>query len=765
MKKFLVTLMLAGLACQSVFAFETFIIKDIRIDGLQRISAGTVFTYLPIKVNEPFDNKISSRSIKALFKTGFFKDVELKREGDVLVVQVVERPSIAKIDISGNKDVDSEQLLDGLKNIGLAEGRVFNRSLLDKVEQELRRQYFSNGKYGVKIKTSVSPLERNRVAVFLKISEGKIAKIREINIIGNKVFKAKELTKLFTLSTPTTFSTYTGNDQYSKQKLAADLEVLRSYYLNQGYLNFKLKSTQVSISADKKLIYITINIEEGQQYKIKELKLAGQLIVPNELVKQFTIYPGDIFSQKRVARTVSKLSDRLGDEGYAFANVNTVPDIDSKTQEVSLTFFIDPGKRVYVRRVNMSGNIKTSDNVLRREMRQMEGGWFSTKKVNRSKIRLDRLGFFEEVNLETPVVPGTTDQVDVNYKVSERPSGNFLASVGYSQSGGIILSGSINQDNFLGSGKRVGISANNSDVNTGFSLSYHNPYYSVDGVSRGFSLSSQKTNAAAANLANYLTDVDQLSTTYGVPINENDRINFSLSYANTNLTVIDQAFDPATTFTDQFGTSFYSLTFGVGWSHDTRNRAIFPTRGILHNLSAEVALPGLDLEFYKLSYKQRRYIPLSKKLTLLMRGEIAYGNGYGKNESLPFFENFYAGGVRSVRGYRDNSLGPKFRRPNNVGDIGRSIGGNLKTVGAFELLFPPPFAEGSKGVRMSVFFDAGYVFDGVESFDIGTLRGSTGLSLSWFSPVGPLIFSYAIPVNDRNEDEIRNFQFSLGGTL
>jgi outer membrane protein insertion porin family len=758
MKKSLLTFLLWSLVCNPALAFEPFNIKDIRIEGLQRISAGTVFSYLPVKVNEIFDNKKSSQSIKALFKTGFFKDVALKREGDVLVVDVVERPSIAQIEISGNKDIDTEQLLEGLKNVGLAEGRVFNRSLLDKVEQELRRQYFSNGKYGVKLKTTVSPLERNRVAVFLKVSEGKIAKIREINLIGNKVFTDKELTKLFTLSTPTMFSSYSGNDQYSKQKLAADLEILRSHYLNRGYLNFKIKSTQVSISADKKFIFISINIDEGQQYRIKDLKLAGHLIVADELIKQFTVYPGEIFSQKSVAKTVNKISDRLGDEGYAFANVNTVPSIDKDNKEVSLTFFIDPGKRVYVRRINMSGNIKTSDEVLRREMRQMEGGWFSTKQVNRSKTRLDRLGYFEEVNLQTPVVPGTTDQVDVNYKVSERPSGNFLASVGYSQSGGVILSGSINQDNFLGTGKRVGISANNSDVNTGFSLSYHNPYYTVDGVSRGFALSSQKTDAVEANLADYITDVDQLSTTYGIPINESDRINFSLAYAQTDLTVIDMAFQPAVDFTTQFGNSFDTLTFGVGWSHDTRNKAIFATRGIFHRLSAEVALPGLDLEFYKLSYLQRRYIPLSKKLTLLMRGEIAYGNGYGDNETLPFFENFYAGGVKSVRGYRDNSL-------SDTAANGEPIGGKLKTVGAVEVLFPPPFAADSKAVRMSAFFDAGYVFPSVDSFSIKQLRGSVGLSLSWLSPVGPLLFSIATPVNDRANDDTQAFQFSLGGSF
>jgi outer membrane protein insertion porin family len=406
----------------------------------------------------------------------------------------------------------------------------------------------------------------------------------------------------------------------------------------------------------------------------------------------------------------------------------------------------------------MSGNIKTSDEVLRREMRQMEGGWFSTKQVNRSKTRLDRLGYFEEVNLETPVVPGTTDQVDVNYKVSERPSGNFLASIGYSQSGGVILSGSINQDNFLGTGKRVGISANNSDVNTGFSLSYHNPYYTVDGVSRGFALSSQETDAAEANLADYITDVNQLSMTYGVPINENDRINFSLAYALTDLTVIDNSFEPADTFVKQFGNSFDTLTFGMGWAHDTRNKAIFATRGILHNLSAEIALPGQDLEYYKLSYRQRRYIPLTKKLTLLMRGEIAYGNGYGDNQTLPFFENFYAGGVKSVRGYSDNSL-------SKTAANGEPIGGKLKTVGAVEILFPPPFAADSNAVRMSAFFDAGYVFPSVDSFSIKQLRGSVGLSLSWLSPVGPLLFSLATPVNDRANDDTQAFQFSLGGSF
>ncbi|NOY66158.1 MAG: outer membrane protein assembly factor BamA [Gammaproteobacteria bacterium] len=751
----------------NVMAFESFIIKDIRIDGLQRISAGTVFSYLPVKVNEEFNNQKSVQSIKALFKTGFFKDVELKQEDQILVVELVERPSIAKIDITGNKDIESEELLAGLKNIGLAEGRVFNRSLLDKVEQELRRQYFSNGKYGVKIESSVSPLERNRVAVFLTVSEGKISKIREINIIGNKVFSNSTLRKLFILDTPSTFSFYTGNDKYSKQKLSADLEVLRSHYLDQGYLNFKIKSTQVSISADKKNIYITININEGAQFKIKELKLAGTLIVPEILIKQFSISPGEVFSQKRVSKTVKKLSQRLGDEGYAFANVNTVPNVNEKTKEVTLTFFIDPGKRVYVRRVNMSGNIKTSDIVLRREMRQMEGGWFSTKQVNRSKTRLNRLGYFEDVRVETPVVPGASDQVDVNYTVKERPSGNFLASVGYSQTGGVILSGSINQDNFLGTGKRVGISANNSTINTGYSLNYYNPYYTRDGVSRGFSLSSQRTDASQANLANYLTDVDQISMTYGVPLNENDRINFNVAYATTELKATSLSFPEVTNFiVDNGGNAldtsinFDTLTLGGGWSHDTRDKAVYPTKGVYQNLAAEVTLPGGDLEFYKISYKQQRYIKFSKNLSLLLRGEIAYGDGYGDTNGLPFFKNFFAGGVKSVRGYYANSLGPK-----SPAVTGRPIGGNLKTVGAIEMLFPPPFAADSQSVRMSAFFDAGYVFPGIDNFSINQLRGSVGVSMQWLSPVGPLTFSIASPINDRETDRTQSFQFSLGGAL
>jgi len=745
--------------CGSAWAFEPFTIQDIRVEGLRRISAGTVFSYLPVKVNEEFNEQRSAQSIKALFKTGFFKDVRLERDGNVLVVIVDERPSIAKIDITGNKDVSTDDLLAGLKKIGLSEGRVFNRSLLDKLEQELRRQYFSNGKYGVKIKTTISPMERNRVGISLEISEGKVAKIREINIVGNKVFKSKDLLKLFNLSTPTTFSFYTGVDQYSKQKLAADLETLRSYYLDHGFLNFKIVSTQVSISPDKKYIYITINIQEGDQYTVKEVKLAGDLIVPDELAKKIVVVPGMVYSQKDVAQSTTRITKRLGNEGYAFANVNTVPELDHENKQVTLTFFVDPGKRVYVRRINFLGNSKTGDEIMRREMRQMEGGWFSTEKVNRSKVRLDRLGYFEDVNVETPAVPGTTDQVDVNYTVTEKPSGNILASIGYSQSGGILLSGSIQQDNFLGTGKRVGVGVNNSDINKGFNIDYYNPYYTIDGVSRGFSLSSTKTDAAAANLSDYTTDEDRIAANYGIPISENNRILSSIGYSRTTLKATSYSSAQVTDYITNNGSDFTKLTLGLGWTLDTRNRAVFADRGIVHSISAEVAVPGGDLQYYKGSYKQQRFIPLSKSLTLSMRGEVAYGHGYGDTPgSLPFFENYFAGGVRSVRGFKDNSLGPRDSR--NL-----ALGGALKTVGSLELIFPPPFASESKSVRVSAFVDVGQVFGGISTFSLGGLRASTGVSLIWLSPVGPLSFSLATPIREGTNDQTQAFQFTLGTSV
>jgi outer membrane protein insertion porin family len=530
MYRFLKLTMIGIALSFSVHAFEPFRVQDIRVDGLQRISPGTVFNFLPVQVGDEFTEHESETTIRSLYKSGYFKMVELRREGGVLAVIVQERPAISSIDIKGNEDIESEPLLDSLKDIGLAEGNVFDRSLLEKVELELERQYYSRGKYGVKIETTVTPLERNRVDILIDVSEGAVAKIREINIVGNKVYDDETLLDQLEQSTPNWLSFYSKDDQYSKQELAADLETLRSWYQDRGYIKFNVDSTQVSITPDKKDIYITINITEGQLYKVREIKLSGDLVIaPEELFPMFRINAGEVFSRKRVTDTVTRISDRLGNEGYAFANVNTVPDVNEKTREVDLTFFVDPGKRVYVRRVNFAGNTKTRDEVLRQEMRQMEGGWFSAEKVERSRARLQRTGFFEEVNVETPAVPASTDQVDVDYSVTEQPSGSVSVGLGFAQSSGIILNGSISQDNFFGTGRRVDASINHSSVTKVFSGSYTNPYYTVDGISRGFGASFRETNADEADLSNYSTDSYGVNVTYGFPLSEHNFFRFTIS--------------------------------------------------------------------------------------------------------------------------------------------------------------------------------------------------------------------------------------------
>ncbi|NNG12700.1 MAG: outer membrane protein assembly factor BamA [Halobacteria archaeon] len=737
-------------------AFEPFVVEDVRVEGLQRISAGTVFNYLPVKVGETIDTEGSAAAIRALFKTGFFNDVYLEQDGDILVVHVTERAAISSIEIKGNRDLETDELLDGLKQIGLAEGRVFDRSLLDKVEQELQRQYFSRGKYAVRLDTTVTPLERNRVGILIDISEGRVARIKQINIVGNQYYPDTELLDDFTLSTPTFFSFITKNDQYSKQKLAADLEILRSFYLDRGYLNFNITSTQVSITPDKKDIYITINISEGEQYRISEVTLSGDLVVePEELFPLVRINPEDVFSRKRVTEAVDRISAKLGDNGYAFANVNTVPELDDEKNEVSLAFFIDPGNRVYVRRVNLEGNVSTRDEVLRREMRQMEAGWFSAEKVERSRERLQRLGYFEDVNVETPTVPGTTDQVDVNYSVTETSSGSITAGLGYSQSSGLLFNASVSQDNFLGSGKRVSFAFNNSDVNTLYSFSYTNPYYTIDGISRGFGMYYRETDADEANLSDYTTDSFGVNVSFGIPITEFERIYLNTEYENIELKpTISSPFE-VFDFINQHGDSYDNIKLTGSWTHDTRNKALFADRGGLMRVALETTVPGSGLEYYKLNYRQSQFVPLTRKLTLSLNGELGYGDGFGDFEQLPFFENFFAGGVRSVRGFEDNTLGP---RDSN----GNPIGGSFRVVGNAELIFPVPFFEDTKSFRMSAFFDIGNVFRDFEDFDAGDLRYSAGLAGLWLSPLGPLSISLGYPINDESGDEIQNFQFTIG---
>ena len=739
------------------FAAEEFVIEDIRVEGLQRITPGTVFNYLPMKVGDTFDDTRSAEAVRALFKTGFFEDVRLERDGGVLVFIIKERPAIGSISLNGNKDIKSEDLIDSLKQIGFAEGRIFNQSQLDKLEQELRRQYFSLGKYAVDVKSTITPLEDNRVAITIDISEGITARIRQINIIGNNAFTEKVLLKRFKLTTPTMFSFFTKADQYSKEKLSADLESLRSYYLDHGFINFNIESTQVSITPDKKDIYITINLDEGEQYFISGLKLAGDLVLPEEeLFKSIKIRQGELFSRKDLTNTTEAINSSLGDLGYAFANVNAIPDINNDNKTVGVTFFIDPGKRAYVRRINFSGNTRTRDEVLRREMRQPEGGWISTKKVERGKVRLQKLGYFEDVNVETPAVPGTTDQVDVNYTVVEQPSGKLLAGVGFSQSSGIIFQTSISQDNFLGSGKRVSFDFNNSEINRRFGLGYTNPYWTVDGVSLGYNAYYRETNADAANLSSYDTTVFGGGASFAIPLTEFNSLRSAISYENTTLDIQGGTAKIIKDFVAANGDQFDILRFTNGFTYDSRNKAIFPDQGTLHSINAEIGLPsfGNSLEFYKVEYQTQWLTSIAEDYILALKGNVGYGNSYGSTDELPFFENFYAGGPRSVRGYKDNTLGP-------VDPVtGDRLGGNIKLTGGAEVILPVPFFRDIKSVRVTGFMDAGNVYD--NSLDLGEMRYSTGLSGAWVSPFGIISASYALPFNDQSTDELQEFQFTFG---
>ncbi len=753
---------------QSVQADDDFIVSDIQVKGLQRISEGTVFNYLPVNVGERFSLSNVGSAVKALFKTGFFKDVTLEREGSALIVNVVERPSIAKIIFEGNKDLSKEDLTKALDKIGLSEGKIFNRQVLDKVELELKRQYLSHGKYSLKIKTEVADLTRNRVGIRINISEGRVTKIKQINIVGNKTYDDDTLLKRLELSTTNLLSFYTKNDQYSKQKLAADLETLRSYYLDRGYINFAIESTQVAITPDKKDIYVTINVKEGDIYTLDKVKLTGKLVVkPDELIKLMTVGPGETFSRKNATETSKAIQDRLGDEGYAFANVNMVPEIKEAKKTVDMAFFVDPGKRVYVRRISYKGNTKTRDEVLRREMRQMESSWASSSKIERSKTRLERLGYFESVNVETPPVPGTSDQIDVDYTVVEKSSGNLSAGIGFSQVQGIVINANLSQDNVFGSGKRVNLAFNNSSYLTSYQFGFFNPYFTTDGVSMGYNLGYTDRNAGQINIANYSTTVANAGMELGIPLNEFDQLRFGLDLRHTRVKTSTNTPKDITDYLDANGDKFLTLAPSVGWTHDTLNRAIFPNSGGQQRLSAMVTLPGVsDLKYYKVSYKQQEYFPLSSDFTFRLLADLGYGNSYGGTNKLPFFENYYGGGTGSVRGFKNNTLGPLVDYTRSGGSPYFSpFGGSTKIVGSAELFFPVPFLSDVKSVRLGAFFDAGSIQD---NFNIH-MKYSAGVSGEWLSPFGALSVSAAYPLNakkynqgDGTGDQKQIFQFNFG---
>jgi outer membrane protein insertion porin family len=750
-------LVCAAFVATAAFAIQPFVVKDIRVEGVQRTEAGTVFTYLPIKVGERIDDEKAAAAIKALYATGFYSDVRLESDGDVLIVFVQERPAIASIDIEGAKEFTKENLKDGLKQAGIAESKIYDKSLLDRAEKELKRQYTGRGYYSAKIATTVTPLERNRVALRFDIEEGTVTKIADINIIGARDFKEKELLRQMKLTTPGWFTWFTKDDQYSKQQLTADLESLRSFYLNRGYLEFNVESTQVSITPDREKIYITIALSEGPVYRLGDIKFSGDLIVPeSELRALAQVRTGEVFSREKVVDATKRIGDRLGNDGYSFANVNPVPDLDRDKRIAGFTFFIDPGRRVYVRRINIAGNQRTQDEVIRRELRQLESSWYSLEKIARSKERLQRTGFFSDVNVETPAVPGTSDQVDINVTVTERNTGTLNFGLGYSAAEKLTVQASISQANMLGTGNLVAFQINNGAVNKVYSFSYLNPYWTPDGISRGFDFFRRDVDTSSlTSVAPYHTYSTGLGMRFGVPVSEFNTVNFAVTAERTRLTVDPTAPQRYLDFIAEFGETTNTLRLNSSFSKDTRDSLTWPTKGWLNEAGIELGIPPGDLTYYRLNYQtQAFYTPARFSwLTFMANAEVGYANGY-RGHDLPFFKNFYAGGVGSVRGFETATLGPR----DTNGDV---IGGNRRLVGTLEALFPMPGYK-EKNLRLGTFLDVGNVWGQDEKVSLGDLRASVGFAVSWDSPVGPLRFSIGTPVRKKPEDKIERFQFQLG---
>ena len=746
----------ALLAAFPAHAIDPFVIKDIRIEGIQRTEAGTVFSYLPVKVGDEMTDEKASRAIQALFATGFFRDVTLEStDNGVLIVSVQERPSIAQVEFVGMKEFPKETVLKAMASVGLGEGRIFDRGLLERAEQELKRQYLSKGLYSVNVTTTVTPLERNRVALNFTVEEGEVAKIRQIAIIGAREFSERQLLREFTLSTPGWLTWYSKSDQYSRQKLAGDLETLRSYYLDRGYLEFNIDSTQVSITPDKKEIYITVSITEGPKYTVSDIRVAGEMLIPEADVRRMiTVKPGEVFSRAKLTESTKAISDRLGNDGYAFANVNAAPTLDREKRTAEFTFFMDPGRRVYVRRINVAGNSRTRDEVIRREMRQLEGGWYSADKIANSKRRVDKLGYFTEVNVETPPVPETTDQVDVNFTVAERPTGNIMLGAGFGSGEGIILSGSVSQNNIFGSGKHMAVGVNTSKINTTYSLSYTDPYYTVDGVSRGFDVYLRTLDALNGGLGEYRTQTAGGAVRFGVPISELDTITYGIGYENTRIATTVNSPLFYRDYVTLYGNTNDAVLGTIGWGRDARDSLIYPTRGNFQRASLEVSMPGGSLKYYKSSYQYQQYFPLSSTYVLMLNGEVGGAAGYG-GSPMPFFKNFFLGGVSSLRGYRNFAIGPKDAN-------GDPRGGRLRALANAEMLFPFPGLQNDKSVRLSAFFDAGTLSDKVTGQEV---RYSTGLAMMWVSPVGPLKISVAAPIRSQAGDRTQPFQFTFGGAF
>ncbi len=736
------------------WAITPFVVTDIRVEGIQRTEAGTVFSYLPVKVGETMNDEQAAVAIRALYGTGFFKDVRLEVEQGVLIVLVKERPSIASIQVNGVKDFPKDQLKDNMKYAGLAEARIFDKGALEKATQELKRQYVARGKYGVLIKTKVDELERNRVSVVFDVVEGEVSKIKQINIVGNSVYPEADLLDMMKLSTPDWMSWFSKNDQYSKTKLSADMEAMRSFYMDSGYLEFNINSTQISITPDKKDIYITINVTEGAKYTVSTVAVSGNTIVPkSEIEALLQVNPHDAFSRKALTETSKLVGERLAAEGYAFANVNAIPDLNKEKHEVGFNFVVDPGQRVYIRRINIAGNTKTRDEVIRREFRQVESAWFDVTKIKKSKQRADRLGFFSEVNVETPAVQGANDQMDVNVSVKEKSTGSFTVGAGINSGEGLVFSGGVSQSNLFGSGNTLSTQLNTSKVNQNISVSYTNPYFTDEGMSRGFDIYKRNVNATNIAVSQYTSATVGAGVRFGVPINEDQNISFGLSAEQSSIGLTALSPQRYINYVAAFGSTNTTVLSTLGWGRDTRDSAIYTTEGSVQHAYMEMALPVMDMRYYKLNYDNQWFYPVSSNFTLMTNAMLGKGGGYG-GKQMPFFKNFYAGGTGSVRGYQPNSLGP--RDATNL-----PLGGTSRIVGSMELMTPIPGIK-DKSVRLSAFLDGGAVYGPGDLPGSAGLRYSTGAAVTWLSPMGPLKFSYGVPLNKQSIDNLQKFQFTLG---
>ena len=753
-----------------------FVISDIRVEGLQRVSAGTVFGAVPYSVGDNVGAEEIRIIARSLFQTETFDDVQIGRDGNVLVIVVKERPTIDSIEFDGNKAIKTEALIEGLQGSGLSEGQIFKKVTLDQIASDLERQYVSQGRYDANIETTIENLPRNRVAIKVDVFEGNVSGIRHINIVGNTVFDDETLIELLELKLPGWLSFYTKDDQYSREKLQSDIEVLESHYLDRGYLNFKVDSTQVSIAPNMEDVYITVNVIEGDQFTISAVEVAGELRdIPEENIRAMLLTrEGQTFSRQYMTFSEERIETALGNAGYTFASATGEPAANDDGETVTVKYFIDAGKRAYVRRLSFQGNTVTQDHVLRREMRQMEGGWASTAMIEGSKIRLQRLGFFKDVSVETPAVPGTDDQIDVNYTVEEQPSGSISATLGYAQRMGLILGLGYQESNVFGTGNSINIGVNRSDYQQALNVSFFDPYYTVDGVSRGYAMFFRKSDYEERNIASFSTDSYGVNVSFGYPISEISRIGLTVGLERTE---IKEGVIPAqeiSEFLEKEGNEFDLVSLTASYSMSALNRGLLPTGGRSQSLSFEMTVPGSELEYYRLNYTGQVFYPLFNPFVLRLRANLGYGEAYGGTENFPFYKHFFGGGMGSVRGYESNSLGPRSTpSPQDQYNDPDPIGGNVLVELSAEVLFPLPFIEDQSQLKSVLFFDAGNVFNtncpdvSVYCLDLdkGELRYSAGIAVTWITGFAPISFALAFPINDKQGDESESFQFELGKTF